>query len=462
MNFSELLQQAEITSYSDCTRVVFSERIDAKDFSAMKEIFKMLGGRYVNVNTGFVFNSPFAETKQALEALSRERDIGKKVNNLNFFPTPKSVSNTMMDMLDNSFILSRERVRILEPSAGTGALIDALLERFEGTRMDIVLLEKDPLRSLMLRKKYHDVPFITVKTTDFLEETPQELGAFDVVLMNPPFEKYHWVTHLNHAKEFLSSEDYSAVISVTPHITIHMNKALNPLMNDMIVGNIDYHVNDRNAFNNPDVPAKQRTMINTDILLIDNLYKPPIALDVANLAIINEGTLMRDIKQSVDAFFLTPSLKGVEKSLESIQDHVLRHYRYVDLSHRIPVPETQEDWTALSWLLLNYVTEDDDALHPLVVDYANKFMKPYDIDVRVSRMSGDLEDIANYYRDNIQSIKSVHNIMTDDFIQVHMSGRGFNYEMAYNDALTRPDEFTFTFHQDGKIHNIEASKGFVP
>jgi 16S rRNA A1518/A1519 N6-dimethyltransferase RsmA/KsgA/DIM1 with predicted DNA glycosylase/AP lyase activity len=94
-----------------------------------------------------------------------------------FYPTPKDLAHRMVSKL--SF---RRGHAVLEPSAGKGDLIDALLHVFNCSVsfMDIDAVEVDPNLCTILKSKN-----IRVVHDDFL--TFNTLKRYDVIIMNPPF-----------------------------------------------------------------------------------------------------------------------------------------------------------------------------------------------------------------------------------------------------------------------------------
>lgn len=115
----------------------------------------------------------------------------KLVNNRNsfidFFPTPEALAQRMVDKAGIT-----EGMRVLEPSAGHGAIADAIKEA--GGKVDAVELANDLAE--ILKTKGHNVI-----GRDFLETTAN--GEYDAVLMNPPFSNDMDIDHVMHAYEHL-------------------------------------------------------------------------------------------------------------------------------------------------------------------------------------------------------------------------------------------------------------------
>lgn len=115
------------------------------------------------------------------------------------FPTPQALAEKMV-----SYARIEPGDHVLEPSAGTGALLDPLYNG-EGTSCAVgtgrlVAVEVNQTLADNLRRTYVSADVIH---GDFLECTPDKLGTFNVVLMNPPFVQGADIKHIEHARRFL-------------------------------------------------------------------------------------------------------------------------------------------------------------------------------------------------------------------------------------------------------------------
>ncbi len=108
--------------------------------------------------------------------------------NAEFFPTPVDVATEMLDPLD-----LRGRV-VLEPSAGSGNLIRASLERGAA---EVLWCEKEPQLRDMLTGIRGATP--AHRYDDFLRVHPADVSHIDLVVMNPPFSADE--AHILHAWE---------------------------------------------------------------------------------------------------------------------------------------------------------------------------------------------------------------------------------------------------------------------
>lgn len=89
-----------------------------------------------------------------------------------------------------------EGARVLEPSAGTGELAKAA--RARGGRVQCVEIQPGLAHELATVHGFRDA-----YCRDFLTMSPADLGQFDIVLMNPPFDRGRDCDHVRHAWQFV-------------------------------------------------------------------------------------------------------------------------------------------------------------------------------------------------------------------------------------------------------------------
>lgn len=137
-----------------------------------------------------------------------------------YVPTSVHVALTMLSGIEIT-----ATTRILEPSAGTGSLVNIirehslhLIDRPDVVHPHIDMCELDEERAKHLFKTQCIFPNTRLVGRDFLELMPIQFGArlaYDVVLMNPPFShKYEELDHIIHAFALLA--DNGVLVSVVP------------------------------------------------------------------------------------------------------------------------------------------------------------------------------------------------------------------------------------------------------
>jgi hypothetical protein len=112
---------------------------------------------------------------EKFDALAEQLREGVKVVSVpTLFPTPPEIARRVVELAD-----IRPGQRVLEPSAGTGSLLDALPEGGYA----IVAMEINGQLAEALQRR---VTGVVVRCDDFLTLNG-ELGEFDRAIMNPPF-----------------------------------------------------------------------------------------------------------------------------------------------------------------------------------------------------------------------------------------------------------------------------------
>lgn len=143
---------------------------------------------------------PVPEVKTDIDAMRESLRQGVQVVTANqLFPTPPDLAARMVELAD---IQSGQEV--LEPSAGTGVIVDAIRSAMANEtagRCAIVAVEIN--QKLAHRLAFNDcLGASRVHPKDFLE-CNGDLGQFDRVLMNPPFERGADIQHIQHALTML-------------------------------------------------------------------------------------------------------------------------------------------------------------------------------------------------------------------------------------------------------------------
>ncbi len=158
------------------------------------------------------------EMRPRFDALAHRHDNGtapRAVVAYQLFQTPADIAAQLAQMLNLA-----PGARVLEPSAGLGRLIDAVAIYKPG---EVVAVENAPQCAAELFKQ--DRQGVTIKQRDFLTLTPNDLGTFDAVIMNPPFHMRADIKHIQHAKSFLKPGGTLAALCMN---TRHRTEQLKP------------------------------------------------------------------------------------------------------------------------------------------------------------------------------------------------------------------------------------------
>lgn len=116
---------------------------------------------------------------------------GLPAKDLSFYETPPAVVDELVQPLRYQL---PEHAKVLEPSAGEGAVARALIEA--GYQVDAIEIDAGRLRVL------GEIKGVRVRGANFLRLPARE--DYLAVVMNPPFYGTHWQEHVVHAYDFLS------------------------------------------------------------------------------------------------------------------------------------------------------------------------------------------------------------------------------------------------------------------
>lgn len=136
--------------------------------------------------------APAEKEPNAFEDLAERLKAGVElVASPLLYPTPADVAARMVELSG-----LRDGQSVLEPSAGTGALLEAVRQAGIASVQTIFEIDYRLCNSLRLR-------FDGVSQCDFLQVAPDHHRKHDAVLMNPPFNQAADIVHIKHALQFL-------------------------------------------------------------------------------------------------------------------------------------------------------------------------------------------------------------------------------------------------------------------
>ena len=166
---------------------------------------------------------PAPSDPDAYAAMKEQLKAGVQVTVVEqLFPTPADLADRMVRLAD-----IKPGERVLEPSAGTGALLDAIgrVPCFYADEASSVWAnEQHEALALSLAKRRD--PRTNYSHGDFLAMTPEGMEPFDVVLMNPPFHDQgnDQYAHVSHAVGFLRPGGRLVAV-MSSGVTYHTSKA---------------------------------------------------------------------------------------------------------------------------------------------------------------------------------------------------------------------------------------------
>lgn len=173
--------------------------------------------------------------------------IGRKIPG--YFPTPKAIVQQMIELADIS-----PGQKVLEPSAGKGDIAQAI-QTAADVQLDVVELQSS-LRNILQLKGFNIIG------CDFLTDVNGE--HYDRIVMNPPFERYQEIQHVQHAYDSLVPGGRLITI-ISNAVTYRKDKQYSDFHIWLSeVGAVDYELPD-GTFLESDRP----TSVKTQLLVID-------------------------------------------------------------------------------------------------------------------------------------------------------------------------------------------------
>lgn len=189
--------------FTESTVVLPDEKLDRKLYEAVAKVLDAQGGKWNRKTKAHVFPESVDPRQVFADALASGEIVHAK-KTLQAFYTPVTIAARVARRA-----LIEPKQSVLEPSAGGGALIDAVLD---ARPSNLVLVEVDPGACELLRAKYVEHQGVRVIEGDFLrmipttglgKPPPNAIATVDRIVMNPPFTAGQDVDHVEHAFRFL-------------------------------------------------------------------------------------------------------------------------------------------------------------------------------------------------------------------------------------------------------------------
>lgn len=149
------------------------------------KIIELLGGKWNRSRGTHVFENDCAERVDEAVMAGEVTDFQKLYQ---FYETPPELARRMVVLAN-----VREGHKVLEPSAGRGAILKAMPQTVHRTAVE--------LNSALVDLVAHAQ---RVHYGDFLQ-CNDELGVFDRIIANPPFRNGQDVDHVHHMYDLLKS-----------------------------------------------------------------------------------------------------------------------------------------------------------------------------------------------------------------------------------------------------------------
>lgn len=205
----EILSNIEIL---DGNKTRITETLTPKEYKKVNEVLETYGGKWSRKDKAHVWTcSPDEALKmfisggdtETASSLSIETKAEKK-KSFQFFATPAAVADELVSHAEYIFPYEAPQT-ILEPSAGTGAIIQAVHRKWPHKIVSAYELMPEN------RTVLEGISDCNILGDDFLKHDTKQ--KFDCIVMNPPFKSHQDIEHVKKAYDTL--EDGGALISIT-------------------------------------------------------------------------------------------------------------------------------------------------------------------------------------------------------------------------------------------------------
>jgi len=193
----------------DDNKLILQGQLDRLMYTKVMKILEQIGFKWNKKEKCHIGEGDSADKLR--EALGSGKVVNEK-QTYQFFETQEAEADNMVERAE---ILPNYRV--LEPSAGRGAIIKAIYRKLgDNAPFRVHAVELDPHNVEVLKDMVH----VIVYAHDFMEHPTTGYGyKYDRILMNPPFNGGQDVEHVRHAYEMLDNGGKIIAIMSTGWLT---------------------------------------------------------------------------------------------------------------------------------------------------------------------------------------------------------------------------------------------------
>lgn len=196
--------------------VVITQQLDPKLYKKVDVVLREGGGKWNRTKKAHVFSTdpdPFIQS-----VLGSGEMVSKKANG--FFETPPTLARRLVELAR-----LEPGQAVLEPSAGQGALAEAIMKAEPKAVLDVCEI-LEPNREILARKGFY------IAASDFFElkSLTGSMPFYHRIIMNPPFTRGADVKHVLRAWEhLLPGGRLVAIVSAGPLSLDRLEKELGAL-----------------------------------------------------------------------------------------------------------------------------------------------------------------------------------------------------------------------------------------
>lgn len=195
VNVIEILKGAEVNG----NKIRITQKLDRNIYQKINKILLGFGGKWNSKEKAHIFEKDITDIVTQIIETGEYKDLK---SDFQFFPTPSELAQKVVKMAE-----IKPGESCLEPSAGRGGIAQYM--------PNCDCIELNPENALYLKEHGFNVIH-----DDFLTFKPEK--KYDVIVMNPPFNKGQSVAHVTKALEIA---DRCVIAIVDSGVTFRTDKA---------------------------------------------------------------------------------------------------------------------------------------------------------------------------------------------------------------------------------------------
>lgn len=201
-------------------------QLDRKLYVAVDKTLKAAGGKWNRAAGSHLFD---CDANDAVSDIILTGKVMDAKRDFDFFETPPKIVEMILDYAGEI----EDGMLVLEPSAGSGAISDAIANCGKDLDIDVVEIREEAVQKLRETDLY-----ACVLQSDFLSIEAREHETeilYDRILMNPPFGRQMDIHHVNHAMKMLKPG--GVLVSIMSAGVLFRNNSLTVDFRDMVEEN---------------------------------------------------------------------------------------------------------------------------------------------------------------------------------------------------------------------------------
>lgn len=241
-----------VLSAAECNghQLFLTGQLDRNLYTRTNKVLEAAGGKWNRKSKSHIFAT---DASERIEQIILTGDVVVPKDDFEFFPTPPAIVSHIIHLAD-----IKDGMRVLEPSAGQGAIAKAAHSAAADVMLDMYELmpaNNEILHNLNLRLSGIGEP------TDFLTVRPDPV--YDRVVMNPPFSRQSDIKHVSHALKFVKPGGLLVSVMASS-VTFRNNKLTTDFR--QLIDERSGHIEELS----PGAFKSSGTMVNTVIVVIPN------------------------------------------------------------------------------------------------------------------------------------------------------------------------------------------------